>query len=121
MKKILFIEDDRQLQDTCLKKFTDEGFVFLQALDAQKGLAMVKSQNPDLILLDIMLPGHMNGFDILEQIEKNPNLAKIPVIVLTNLDSEEKVARSIGAKGYLVKANTSIDEIVETVKRHLNA
>ena len=74
-----------------------------------------KHFNLDVILLDVMLPGGMNGFDVLEQLKKNSVSQTIPVFMLTNLDSEEKVAKTIGAKGYIVKANTSKNEIVKLV------
>lgn len=66
-----------------------------------------------------MLVGGTNGLDILSQLKKEPETQNIPVIVLTNLDSEEKTARDIGAQDYLVKANVSRDEIVEIVKKYV--
>jgi len=61
----------------------------------------------------------MNGFDVLEDMKRNPNSQAIPVIMLTNLDSEEKVAKEVGADEYLVKADHSIDEIVERIQKRV--
>lgn len=118
MKKILIIEDDSQVQQIYQKKLTAEGFEVVQAFTGKEGLALVKPVPPDLIILDIILPGGMNGFDVMEQLKRDPSHAAIPVIVLTNLDSEEKVAKTIGANDYIVKANTSLDKVIEIVKKY---
>ncbi len=119
MKKILFIEDDDILQRMYTKKLTSQQFDILQARDGTTALALLKNTIPDLILLDIMLPGHINGFDILENIKKSPTLKNIPVIILTNLDSEEKTAKEIGANAYFVKANTKTDDLVASINKLL--
>lgn len=113
MKKILVIEEDASLFKAYREMFKPEGISVVGAATGQEGLALVQNKKPDLILLDIMLPGGLNGFDVLEQLKKNPATAKIPVIVMTNLDSEAKVAREIGAMGYLVKANTTKNQVVK--------
>ncbi len=116
MAKILLIEDDSLLQELYKGKLADEGFGVVITEDGKKGLNLVKSQKFDLILLDIMLPGGINGFDVLEILERDKNLSQIPVIVLTNLSSEEKVARQIGAADYFIKANVTPNQIVERIK-----
>lgn len=115
MKKILIIEDDTSLVKAYQEMFKAQDASVVTAATGQEGLTLVQSEKPDVILLDVMLPGGMNGFDILEQLKKNPDTQQIPVIVLTNLDSEEKIAKAIGARDYLVKANTTKDEIVKLV------
>ncbi|MBI5356743.1 response regulator [Candidatus Collierbacteria bacterium] len=115
MKKILIVEDDASLLKAYQEMFKPEEFRIVGATTGQEGLTLVSSEKPDVILLDIMLPGGMNGFDVLEQLESNPLTKNIPVIVLTNLDSEEKVAKTIGARYYIVKANTTKDQIVKLV------
>lgn len=119
MKKILIIEDESQLQSIYRQKLEGEGFGVLSAKDATVGLMMVRTHEPDLIILDIMLPGGMNGFDVLEKLKRDEKFKKIPVLVMTNLDTEEKVARQIGAADYIVKANTSLEEIMEKVKKYI--
>lgn len=121
MKKILIIEDDTTLLKAYQEMFKLERISVVGATTGQKGLMCVSSEKPDLILLDIMLPGGMNGFDVLEQLKRNPVTRQIPVIVLTNLDSEEKTAKAIDGTAYLIKANTTKDEIVKSVMERLRS
>ncbi len=118
-KKVLIVEDDAGLQKILAEKIGELGAEVMQAETAQAALTKIKESRPDLILLDIMLPGGMNGFDVLEQVKKNPLLKNIHVIVLTNLDSEQKTALDIGAEDYIVKSNISLDEIVLKVKNQI--
>lgn len=118
--KVLIVEDDQSLRQILSDKLTDSGLVIQIAENGQQALNSIKESPPNLILLDIMLPGGMNGFDVLEQIKTNPVLKAIPVIVLTNLDTEQKTAMDIGATDYIVKANISIDEVVLKVKNNLH-
>ena len=115
MKKILVVEDDVSLLKAYREMFKPEEFQMIEASNGQDGIARVNEEKPDVMLLDIMLPGGMNGFDVLEQLKKNSATKQIPVIVTTNLDTEEKVAKTIGARDYLVKANTTKDEIIKLV------
>ena len=116
MKKILIIEDDVDSQDIYKEVLTAENFEVVSAINGNEGLVLMKAHKPDLVLLDVMLPGGLNGFDVLEQMKRNENLKNIPVIVLTNLDSEEKTAKSIGATDYIVKTSATLSQIVEKVK-----
>jgi len=118
-KKILIIEDDIEIQDTYKQKLEPLGFQIIRALDGKEGVKFATTELPQLILLDIMLPSGMNGFDVLEQLKRDPTTASIPVIVLTNLEGEMKTAREIGATEYLIKANISIDQVVEKIKLHI--
>ncbi len=97
MKRILIVEDDAEFQEIYKNKLAEEGFEVSNAYVGKQALEMLKGQKPDVILLDIILPGGMNGFDVLEQIKRNENLKSIPVIVLTNLDGEAKTAMEVGA------------------------
>jgi len=116
---ILIIEDDHSLQSIYSEKFIQEGFVVRQGFTGQQGLTLAHAEKPDIILLDVMLPEGMNGFDVMEQLKRDVVLSTVPVIVFTNLDSEMNVAKSMGAVDYVVKANTSIDDLVAKVKSHL--
>jgi CheY-like chemotaxis protein len=118
-KKVLLVEDDVALQKILSEKISSLGASVSVSATGQDGLAKIKSELPNLILLDIMLPGGMNGFDVLESIKKDPTTKNIPVLVLTNLDTEQKTAMDIGAAGYFVKTNISLDEIVLKVKNLL--
>ncbi|OGM04169.1 hypothetical protein A2715_05215 [Candidatus Woesebacteria bacterium RIFCSPHIGHO2_01_FULL_39_32] len=119
-KKILIVEDDIQTQRVYHNKLTSEGYAVVLAATGKEGVFTAKKIRPDLVILDIMLPGTgMNGFDVLENMKKDQELKNIPVLVLTNLDTEERVAKEIGANEYLVKANVSIDEVAERVNKRL--
>ena len=119
VKRLLIVEDNHELQDILKERFSQENLEVIQAFTGEEGLGEVKQHPPDMVLLDIMLPGGMNGFDVLEQVKKNPLLKNIHVIVLTNLDSEQKTALDIGAEDYIVKSNISLDEIVLKVKNQI--
>lgn len=116
MKKILIVEDDLALQQTYKTILTQEGYEVILAGTAQQGLQAVKTSLPDLILLDVMLPGGMNGFDVLETLKLDPQTHDIPIIMLTNLDNQEQSALSIGVAAYFVKSATSIETIVNAIR-----
>ncbi len=120
MKRVLMIEDDTALQELYKYALSKESIQFTGSLTGKEGLDKAKKEKPDLIILDIMLPGGLNGFDVLEFLKKDPTTKTIPVLVLTNLDKEEKSAREIGAVEYLVKANTSITDVVSKIKNLLH-
>ncbi|HZZ98831.1 MAG TPA: response regulator [Candidatus Saccharimonadia bacterium] len=117
MTTILIIEDDAQIAKLYQEALKAAGFAVVIAPTGNQGLSDLTKIKPNLVILDIMLAQGMNGFDILEKMKKNPSLKAIPVIVLTNLDSEQKVALEIGAAAYMVKSNTSLEEIVAKVKQ----
>lgn len=118
-KSVLVVEDNINLRNLIVDKLQAEGLDTFVADTAQQGEIQVKENHPNLILLDIMLPGGMNGFDLLEELKRDPILKAIPVIVLTNLSTEEKTATEIGAIDYIVKTDISLDEVALKVKNHL--
>lgn len=118
-KKVLIVEDDIGLQKILAEKVASLNVNVDTADTGQAALNKIKAGAPDLVLLDIMLPGGMNGFDVLEQMKGNPTLQNIKVIVLTNLDTEQKTALDIGAQDYVVKTNISLEEIILKVKNQL--
>lgn len=119
MKKILIVEDETGYQKILKDTFEKEQFEVVLALEAKQAMVEVIKNRPDIILLDIILPGGMNGFDFLEQLKANEKISDIPVVVITNLASEEKVAKEIGASCYFVKSDTSIVQIIEKVRQLL--
>ena len=120
--KILVIEDDKFLRELLVGKLKKEGYATTEAVDGEEGLDAAKKDPPHLIMLDLVLPG-ADGFEILQDLKNNPNLSKIPVIVLSNLGSREDIDRalSLGAKEFLVKAHHTPQEIVDTIKKVLDA
>jgi DNA-binding response OmpR family regulator len=121
MKTILIIEDDQQTQEIYKQLFESDEFTILQATIVEQAWDIIRNGKPDLIVLDIMLPGGANGFDFLAQLKRDEKLKNIPVIVLTNLDTEEPTAISMGASDYIVKTATSLTEIKEKVLRLLGS
>lgn len=120
-RKILLIEDDSFLAGMYQTKLNLEGFDVKLAGDGKQGIKMIKSEMPDLVLLDIILPG-VTGFEILKKIKKEPATKNIPVILLTNLGQKDDVTKGIelGANDYLIKAHFMPSEVVEKIKRLLN-
>ena len=120
MKKILFVEDEMALQKTFKDVLNEEGYEMLSAFDGEIGLRMSKEKKPDLILLDLILP-KIDGFEFLEKLKADPETKDIPVIILTNLERTEDIERALelGATTYLVKANYTLKEVVEKVKKAL--
>ena len=86
MAKILFIEDEPALQKTLGDFLKAEGHEVVPAYDGEAGLAAVRRERPDLVLLDLVLP-RLHGLDVLEAMRADQETAAIPVIVLTNMES----------------------------------
>jgi len=118
MKTILFIEDESVLQKTFGEILKQEGYEMISALDGESGLRLAKDKKPDLILLDLILP-EMHGFEVLKGLKEDKEIKEIPVIVLTNLERIEDIDRALelGATTYLVKAQYSLEEVVEKIKK----
>ena len=118
-KKILIIEDDRALQNALVEVLANEGFETVSAFDGQEGIEKAASENPDLILLDIILP-KKDGYEVLEEIKKSPQ-KDIPVLILTNLEEIDNVQRALdlGATTFMVKSDFSLRDIVEKIKENL--
>lgn len=120
MTKIAIIEDDAVISQMYRMKFEAEGFEVQLADNGVRGVALVESFRPDIILLDMQMP-QMNGAEALEKI-RSANWGKtIPVIVLTNLGAEEapKNLHSLGIHSYIVKAELTPKQVVERVKEAL--
>ena len=119
--KILIIEDDQLLRKIISRKLKKEKYRAIEATDGEEGLRSAQLENPDLILLDLVLP-EIDGFDVLARLKKNPNTLKISVIILSNLGDEEKVEKGLklGAADYLIKADLDPGEIVNRIELVLN-
>ena len=120
MKRILFIEDESTLQKTFREILKQEGYEMISALNGEIGLRLTKEEKPDLILLDLILP-KIHGFDVLSKLKKDEETKNIPIIVLTNLEGigDVEKALKLGATTYLVKAQYSLEEVVDKIKKAL--
>ena len=118
-KKILVIEDEATLQKALNDVLAQDGYDVLSALDGMSGLDLALKENPDLILLDIILP-KMDGFEVLKRLKEKES--KIPVIILTNLSDINDIQKALdlGATTYLVKADFHLDDVLKKVKETLN-
>jgi DNA-binding response OmpR family regulator len=116
-KTILIVEDENFLSSLIKSRLTKEGFGVLQAFDGEEALAILKAQKPNAIILDLILP-KMSGFEVMEVISADPELAGIPVIVLSNLaqDADIEKLKKMGAKEYFVKVRISTDDIIKRIK-----
>jgi DNA-binding response OmpR family regulator len=119
-KTILIIEDDKFLRELIAQKLVKEGYETSEAIDGEEGIKKVQETKPDLVLLDLILPG-IDGFEVLSKMREDPSLAQIPVIILSNLGQKEDVERGLklGAVDYLIKAHFTPGEIIEKIKNAL--
>lgn len=119
-KKLVWVEDDQFLSGIIASKLTSHGIALLHASTGDDGFAMIKKERPDIVLLDLLLPG-ISGFDVLQKVKEDAELKNIPVIVFSNLGEpkEIKKARDLGAKKFLVKAAIVPDQIIDELNSAL--
>ncbi|MFA6353638.1 MAG: response regulator [Candidatus Paceibacterota bacterium] len=119
MKKILIIEDEEVLANVLSAKLTKVGYDVKISVNGEDGLAKINEWNPDIILLDIIMP-KMNGYEVMENLQKKNN--KIPIIIISNSGQpvELEKIKKLGAIDYMIKAQIDVEEIVEKVKNVLS-
>ncbi|OGZ06382.1 MAG: hypothetical protein A2845_01045 [Candidatus Lloydbacteria bacterium RIFCSPHIGHO2_01_FULL_49_22] len=120
MQTIVLVEDDEILAEVLATELSDAGFKVFRASDGEAGLALAKTKNPDLVLLDLILP-KKHGFEVLEELKGSPDTHHIAIIVLTLLGEDDDIKKglSLGADDYIVKSSHAVAEIVEMVKSFL--
>ncbi len=118
MRKLLIIEDDLTLADIYRQKFSGI-YETDVVVDGVLGLTKAMDWRPDLVILDIMILGDMDGMKVLGELKNNTITRDIPVIVITNLEDRGEEARSLGANEYLVKSNTKLEQIAQKVGQYL--
>ena len=118
MKKILFIEDEATLQEALGDVLQQRGYKVIKALDGETGTRLARSEKPDLILLDMVIP-YKDGFEVLEDLKGDENTKDIPIIVLTNLEGIKDIDKALaaGATNYLVKTKYKLGEVLEKIKK----
>jgi DNA-binding response OmpR family regulator len=121
-ERILIVEDDEILREIYYTKFSMEGFEVSSAADGQEGLAEVEKHQPDLVLLDMLMP-KVSGLEFLRIFQSSPNSANAKVLVASNKSSDDMVAEAmaLGACDYLIKSKLTPDEIVARAREHLVA
>lgn len=114
--KVLVVEDDSFLAEVLLQKFTECGDEVCYAPDGSGVVERVQNEKPHVVVLDILLPAR-NGLDILEELKQKEDTKAVPVVVVSNVNQSEDIARAtkLGAAKYLVKAGQNPDDIVKVV------
>ena len=117
-KKILWIENDKLIVTILGKKLTTAGFDVTQVNTGEDAVVLLHSIIPDVLMLNLILPG-LSGFDMLQKVHMNPVWKNIPTIVLTNLNKQSDIekAHALGAQKFLIKASTSLDEVVIEIEK----
>lgn len=119
-KKILLVEDEEIINELLQKKLTQEGYEVTVARDGEEGLRLMREIKPDLVLLDIIMP-KMDGFQVMEEMQKDEELKKIPVIIISNSGQPVELdrAKELGAKDWLIKTEFDPKEVIEKVIKQI--
>ncbi len=120
MKKILIVEDEDSLRKALVERFKAEEFEVLEAVDGEEGLASAEKNNPDMIMLDIIMP-KMDGITMLKKLRATEFGKDVPVMIMTNIDDAKNLYDGLanGAFDFLIKSNWGIGDMVEKVKNKL--
>ena len=118
--KVALIEDEEVLLNVLKDKLEKEGFEVYPAVDGEDGLGVIKDKQPDIILLDILMP-KMDGFGVLGHLKNDEALSKIPVIIISNSGQPVEIdkALELGVRDYLVKAEFDPQEVVDKIRKQL--
>jgi DNA-binding response OmpR family regulator len=119
-RKVLVVEDDRFLRELITQKLSREGYDVSEAVDGEDGVKKAEEKRPEIILMDLILPG-IDGFEAITRIKANPELEDIPIIILSNLGQRDDVERGLklGATDFLIKAHFTPGEIIEKIEKVL--
>ena len=119
-KSVLVVEDDAFLSRAYQLRFANEGIDTSFATMGSEVLPMLEKEPPDAVILDIVLPGGMSGFEILEVMKRAIGWEKVPVIIVSNLSQEANILRGkqLGADKYIIKADTRIGDIISVTASH---
>lgn len=118
---VLVVEDTELLRRIYTDRLGMDGFRVLSASDGLEALSLLRTDTPDLILLDLIMP-KMSGLEVLELVKKDPRLKNIPVLILSNLGQDSDIARGLemGAVDYLIKNDARPDDISEKIRSILD-
>jgi len=119
--KILIVEDDQFLSNIYVTIFAKENFQVLTAGTGEEGWILAEKESPDIVLLDILLPGSINGLEVLKKMRENEITMNIPVIILSNCDDDGTISEDLklGANGYFIKTQANPDDVLRNVKTFL--
>ena len=119
-KNLLVVEDEPSMQRALKSKLEHGGFSVKAASDGEEALAILASEVPDLVLLDLIMP-KIDGISVIRRMKGDERLSAVPIVILTNLSSGDKVAEAmaLGTFDFLVKANYSLDDVLKKVTERL--
>ncbi len=119
-KKIMWIEDDPTLNDIMKRWLARYSVDLVHSTNGTEGMELLKKEKPDILLLDIMLPD-IDGFNILEQIKKDPELKDIPVILFSNLSHKKDIDKGykLGASRFIVKSTVFLENLAGEIRNVL--
>ena len=119
-RKVCIIDDDANLREIYLMKFNQEGFDVTLATNGEEGMQAIRKNHPDIILLDLQMPVK-SGVEVLQELQSDPELSNIPVIVLTNIDNEDafQAVGQFETRFYLIKSLTTPQKAVDYVREVL--
>lgn len=119
-KKVLVVEDEADIREAVAEALTDAGFDVHTAPDGLTGLNTALTEHPDIILLDLVMPGY-DGHTVLQKLRQDPWGRKVRVIVLSAMDDAGNIVGAYGGDvtDYIIKAHNSLDDIVKKVRESL--
>lgn len=119
-KKILLVEDEKIMINLLEKKLIQEGYDVRVAVNGEEGLKAMREEKPDIVLLDIIMP-KMGGFEVMEEMGKDPALKEIPIVIISNSGQPVELdkAKELGAKDWLIKTEFDPQEVVEKVEKQI--
>jgi DNA-binding response OmpR family regulator len=120
VKKILVVEDEKLLSEMYSRKLSEAGFQTFVAGNAVDAFAVSLKEKPDLIVLDILLPGE-NGLSFLKKLRSHPDIGNTKVVIFSNLDNPEtkSQAQELGVESYLIKTDFTPQQMIEEIKKYL--
>ena len=118
MKKILIVEDQPDIRKLIRMTLEFEDYEIHEAADGAFGLRMASAVGPDLVLLDVMMPGELDGLQVCQRIKSDPKLAGLKVVLLTARGQarDREAGQVAGADDYLVKPFSPL-QLIETIER----
>ncbi|MBI2097672.1 MAG: response regulator [Candidatus Vogelbacteria bacterium] len=117
-KTVLIVEDDEFLRSLTAKRLEKENYVIEVAVDGENAISVLDTMKPDIILLDLLLPGK-DGFEVLKKIRSTESVKTVPVVIFSNLGQKEDIekAKALGVDDFLIKANFTLDDVVAKINK----
>ena len=114
--KLLLVEDDIFFRKFYFEKLKEKGFILEEADNGEEGLEKIKSFQPDLVILDLIMP-KKDGFEVLQSLQSDPSIKKMPVLVFSTLGQEKDIekAKKFGASDYVNKSLFDFNQLLEKI------